>query len=621
MRDPFGRALSWAGVLVAVGAFVFIVALAHVWRDIDAAGVSPVVVLAENALSIVFALALIAAGVALPSLDWSVDYVRNTVFWSLGSGVALLCLHGYLLATRAMSSHELPATVVATTTLVIGSTLGLGIGVYSSQVERKRAAVETERDQFSSLFENTTDCVVLVEYDGATPLIRDANAAFEETFGYDPARVTGESLTDLVVPDETDHETGGQSSAELVARARNGESLEAEGERETASGVRDFLIRAIPLESYDYGRAYVVYTDITERKRLHQAIADRERVEYLHRVASELADVVSRDALYARVLDAAEDSLDFACAALVFDGETVAARNTDAPLATGDVETAVDGGDLVRSRTDGRDVLTVPVADRGAFQVARDDGEFDDRDVSVAELLATHLGATLDRLEREERVQTERERLEFTNRALRHNLLNGLNVAKARTDLIVDTAEGAAEEHARVVGNRAAEMADLVETMRTYTNALVDAESHELYPVSLADALREEVVDAQEAYPAVEFELDDVPDVDVRADSLLGTVFEQFLSNAAQHNDSETPRVRVSASTDEDGVTVRVSDNGPGLDGDTAVFEKGLDGLRQPGRGFGLYLVKEIANVYGGCVGVEDAPDGGASFWVRLPRA
>lgn len=620
MRDPFGRALSWAGVLVAVGAFVFIVALAHVWSDIDAAGVSPVVVLAENALSIVFALALIAAGVALPSLDWSVDYVRNTVFWSLGSGVALLCLHGYLLATRAMSSHELPATVVATTTLVIGSTLGLGIGVYSSQVERKRAAVETERDQFSSLFENTTDCVVLVEYDGATPLIRDANAAFEETFGYDPARVTGESLTDLVVPDETDHETGGQSSAELVARARNGESLEAEGERETASGVRDFLIRAIPLESYDYGRAYVVYTDITERKRLHQAIADRERVEYLHRVASELADVVSRDALYARVLDAAEDSLDFGCAALVFDGETVAARNTDAPLAAGDVETAVDGGDLVRSRTDGRDVLTVPVADRGAFQVARDDGEFDDRDVSVAELLATHLGATLDRLEREERVQTERERLEFTNRALRHNLLNGLNVAKARTDLIVDTAEGAAEEHARVVGNRAAEMADLVETMRTYTNALVDAESHELYPVSLADALREEVVDAQEAYPAVEFELGDVPEVDVRADSLLGTVFEQFLSNAAQHNDSETPRVRVSASTDEDGVTVRVSDNGPGIDGDTAVFEKGLDGLRQPGRGFGLYLVKEIANVYGGCVGMDDAPDGGASFWVRLPR-
>jgi signal transduction histidine kinase len=68
-----------------------------------------------------------------------------------------------------------------------------------------------------------------------------------------------------------------------------------------------------------------------------------------------------------------------------------------------------------------------------------------------------------------------------------------------------------------------------------------------------------------------------------------------------------------------------VSDNGPGvpLAEREAVFRRlyrGDASRSQRGLGLGLSLVKAIVEAHGGTVTIDDAPDGGAQFTVRLPR-
>ncbi|MDY6776169.1 MAG: HAMP domain-containing sensor histidine kinase, partial [Halobacteria archaeon] len=126
-----------------------------------------------------------------------------------------------------------------------------------------------------------------------------------------------------------------------------------------------------------------------------------------------------------------------------------------------------------------------------------------------------------------------------------------------------------------------------------------------------------------------EIRVGDIPDVDVRANDLLSTVFRNLLNNSVQHNDKPTPRVEVSAEIDNVGgrIIVCVADNGPGIpDGrKQEVFGKGEKGLESEGTGVGLYLVNTLVESYGGDVWVEDnpdAPDGeGTVFVVELQAA
>jgi two-component system sensor histidine kinase BaeS len=72
---------------------------------------------------------------------------------------------------------------------------------------------------------------------------------------------------------------------------------------------------------------------------------------------------------------------------------------------------------------------------------------------------------------------------------------------------------------------------------------------------------------------------------------------------------------------------VEVRDGGPGLRPDDldVAFEQGelyrrYRGVRQVGTGLGLAIVHGLVTRLGGTVSAGFAPEGGASFTVRLPR-
>ena len=98
-------------------------------------------------------------------------------------------------------------------------------------------------------------------------------------------------------------------------------------------------------------------------------------------------------------------------------------------------------------------------------------------------------------------------------------------------------------------------------------------------------------------------------------DEMLGNL----LDNACKWAKS---RVAVQSAVEEGMVVVTVDDDGPGLP--VAMREEVMRrGVRAdeaaPGSGLGLALVRELALLYEGTIGLEDSPMGGLRAKLRLP--
>jgi len=100
-------------------------------------------------------------------------------------------------------------------------------------------------------------------------------------------------------------------------------------------------------------------------------------------------------------------------------------------------------------------------------------------------------------------------------------------------------------------------------------------------------------------------------------DELVGNLLE----NAAKWCKS---RVNVMVTRNDDGMEVKVDDDGPGLPAEhrAKALERGkrLD-ESEPGTGLGLSIVSELADIYGGRLHLEDSPIGGLRARLVLPAA
>jgi len=107
----------------------------------------------------------------------------------------------------------------------------------------------------------------------------------------------------------------------------------------------------------------------------------------------------------------------------------------------------------------------------------------------------------------------------------------------------------------------------------------------------------------------------------------LVQVVVNLLANAAKFSPPGEGRVALAVSAEADAVEIAVADNGPGVPAAEReiVFERfrqGGDPLtdKPGGVGLGLAICQRIVAQHGGRIWVEDAPDGGALFRVRLLR-
>lgn len=121
----------------------------------------------------------------------------------------------------------------------------------------------------------------------------------------------------------------------------------------------------------------------------------------------------------------------------------------------------------------------------------------------------------------------------------------------------------------------------------------------------------------------IEFDMD-LPRVMYRgSEQLLEQVWSNIIDNAVKHS-PQGGIIRVNITSNEDTVSVCISDNGEGMSEEIMrhFFEKFYQGDRSrkaEGNGLGLALVKRILDLCKGNILVKSAPGEGAEFTVILP--
>ncbi|MBP1921323.1 PAS domain S-box-containing protein [Halorubrum alkaliphilum] len=145
--------------------------------------------------------------------------------------------------------------------------------------------LRAERDRLLALFENVPDPAVAYDDIDGEPRFRRVNSAFEETFGYDPESIVGESIDEYMVPDEVESRS---EAEELNAKLRRGENVRREVTRETADGERHFILHVIPIHlDAENVSGYAIYTDVTARREREATLRrQNERLEQFSSIVS-----------------------------------------------------------------------------------------------------------------------------------------------------------------------------------------------------------------------------------------------------------------------------------------------------------------------------------------------
>jgi signal transduction histidine kinase len=153
--------------------------------------------------------------------------------------------------------------------------------------------------------------------------------------------------------------------------------------------------------------------------------------------------------------------------------------------------------------------------------------------------------------------------------------------------------------------------------------------SLDLAPLDL-NALTKDVIEANREYAKVkEIPVEFVPGEkmpQLSADSdRIRQVVQNFVGNAIKFGPNRS-KVMVSTFADGEGVLLEVKDSGPGLTEDDLkrVFRKYARLSNKPtggekSSGLGLAICKQLVELHGGQIGVQNNANSGATFWFRLP--
>jgi PAS domain S-box-containing protein len=223
-------------------------------------------------------------------------------------------------------------------------------------------------------------------------------------------------------------------------------------------------------------------------------------------------------------------------------------------------------------------------------------------DGTVTEIIGITRDVT-DRVERTRRLERQTEQLDEFANVVSHDLRNPLNVAQGRAEL---AAEECDSEHLDPVVASLDRMDQIVsDTLTLARQGRVVAEKAPVELVTLVGTCWKQVSTGDAT-------IDVADDVTIQGDrSRLRHVFENLFRNAVEHGGPDVT-VRVGQFDDRG---IYVEDTGPGIPEDAreAVFDPGHTSTSD-GTGFGLTIVRRIAEAHGWSVDVVEGTDGGARF-------
>lgn len=235
------------------------------------------------------------------------------------------------------------------------------------------------------------------------------------------------------------------------------------------------------------------------------------------------------------------------------------------------------------------------------------------------------------------RMEEAVEEREALLRGFTHDVKNPLNAADGYADLLElghrgDLPDGQRELVARIrgsIGRALAVIDELLEIARLEGGGVqLWLERVDLRALA-ADAVRaHQAAAARRDLDLRMVEDDGRPAVAVTDATRVRHVLDNLLGNAIKYTPAPgRVRVRVTRGSDGGGarrshVTLTVSDSGPGIPTDereTIFREFRRLVTDEPGHGLGLAIGRKIARLLGGDLTVDEGPEGGAAFRLRLP--
>ncbi|OKY77846.1 MAG: Signal transduction histidine kinase containing PAS domain [Candidatus Methanohalarchaeum thermophilum] len=208
---------------------------------------------------------------------------------------------------------------------------------------------------------------------------------------------------------------------------------------------------------------------------------------------------------------------------------------------------------------------------------------------------------------------------EFVNSLFTHDLRNHLQVTKGYLDLIRENPDenllGKLEKADRSIER----ILNLTKNMKKI-NSLEQIDIEKVHANELESYLNEVLEKNREKANIEGIEIEaNIEGRDVQGSALIKDVLHNLLQNSIQHADCE--KITVSSKNLDDTLRITVEDDGKGIPDEEkeSIFNIDFSKKLNSG-GLGLYLIKEIIEMYGGKVKIKDSELGGARFDIYLKK-
>lgn len=269
-----------------------------------------------------------------------------------------------------------------------------------------------------------------------------------------------------------------------------------------------------------------------------------------------------------------------------------------------------DDPDIYNPGSPVRSELHLPIGESGILVAGSPTpAAFDQEDLVLGKILAGNIASALEQVEqterlrrREDELSRQNERLEEFASVVSHDLRNPLNVASGRLELVREDCESEHIDHIKQAHTRMGALIEDLLALARQGNRVSDTEPVDLD--KLVGSCWHNVATAEatiKTNPIRPFDADR---------SLLQQLLENFFRNAVDHAGEN---VTVTIGELSDGFYVE--DDGEGIPESEreAVFRSGYS-TTEGGTGFGLSIVRRVAEAHGWDIRAIESSTGGARF-------
>lgn len=213
--------------------------------------------------------------------------------------------------------------------------------------------------------------------------------------------------------------------------------------------------------------------------------------------------------------------------------------------------------------------------------------------------------------------------LDVLHRVLRHNLRNDLTIITGQLERALDMVESdEAHEALESIEETASALTQLCTKAQTIRR--ITGQPSTLESTPLRETLMPVIEDCRQKFTEATISVDCLDSLTVQADSRLRIAVDSLVDNAVRHNTASCPCVSINTTPlNDDIIELAIADNGPGIPeseqqvitGDTEISSLSHSS------GLGLWLVKWLAESYGGSLDIDTPDEAGSVVSLQLARA